>query len=157
MHVYVLLERFSTIGQYQRDHSLLFLLFLHDVQEEPVVLPAKVPLMLVNGSSGIAVGIATKIPPHNLREVVQGLIALIENPNIGVPELMEYIPAPDFPTGRERFHQVQTSSQKRKVPFILYHFAETRMFICELKYCLLVFPNTYRWHFSLGRRIAGCI
>ena len=63
------------------------------------MLPAKVPLMLVNGSSGIAVGIATKIPPHNLREVVNGMAALINNPNISVKELMKYIPAPDFPTG----------------------------------------------------------
>lgn len=57
--------------------------------------------MLVNGSSGIAVGIATKIPPHNMREVVLGLKALIKNPDITIPELMKYIPAPDFPTGEK--------------------------------------------------------
>jgi len=68
-------------------------------QEEPRVLPARVPNLLVNGSSGIAVGIATRIPPHNLREVVRGLHALIDKPDISIPELMEHIPAPDFPTG----------------------------------------------------------
>lgn len=68
---------------------------------EPSVLPAKVPNLLVNGSSGIAVGIATKIPPHNMIEVVQGLKALISNPDITISELMQYIPAPDFPTGGE--------------------------------------------------------
>ncbi|KAG7673555.1 hypothetical protein KSW81_006757 [Nannochloris sp. 'desiccata'] len=68
---------------------------------EPSVLPARVPNLLINGSSGIAVGIATKIPPHNMREVVQGLKALINNPDISIPELMKYVPAPDFPTGGE--------------------------------------------------------
>ena len=69
------------------------------VQAEPSVLPARVPNLLVNGSSGIAVGIATKIPPHNLGEVVSGLKAVIANPDITVGELMRHIPAPDFPTG----------------------------------------------------------
>ena len=64
---------------------------------EPVVLPSAVPNLLVNGSSGIAVGMATNIPPHNLREVVGGLIALIENPEMTIDELMELIPGPDFP------------------------------------------------------------
>lgn len=63
------------------------------------MLPSRVPNVLVNGSSGIAVGIATKIPPHNMREVVQGLMALIDNPDISSGALMQYIPAPDFPTG----------------------------------------------------------
>ncbi|KAK9917213.1 hypothetical protein WJX75_001927 [Coccomyxa subellipsoidea] len=70
-------------------------------QEEPRVLPARVPNLLVNGSSGIAVSIATKIPPHNLREVVAGLHALIDSPDITIAELMQHIPAPDFPTGGE--------------------------------------------------------
>ncbi len=65
----------------------------------PVVLPTRVPNLLVNGSSGIAVGMATNIPPHNLREVVAGCLALIDNPEITVDGLMEYIPGPDFPTG----------------------------------------------------------
>lgn len=67
--------------------------------EEPSVLPAKLPNLLVNGSTGIAVGMATNIPPHNLREVCHATIALINNPDIEIGELMEYIPGPDFPTG----------------------------------------------------------
>jgi DNA gyrase subunit A len=66
---------------------------------EPVVLPAKYPNLLVNGSGGIAVGMATSIPPHNLGEVCSGVVALLDNPHITVQELMEHIPAPDFPTG----------------------------------------------------------
>jgi len=66
---------------------------------EPTVLPAKVPNLLINGASGIAVGMATNIPPHNLGEVAAGLLALIENPEITIPELVEFIKAPDFPTG----------------------------------------------------------
>lgn len=67
--------------------------------EEPTVLPTIAPLLLVNGSNGIAVGMATNIPPHNLKEVVNGILALIENPDLTIPELMRYITAPDFPTG----------------------------------------------------------
>ena len=66
---------------------------------EPTVLPARFPNMLVNGAEGIAVGMATRIPPHNLGEVVDATLALIENPDISTEALMEYIPAPDFPTG----------------------------------------------------------
>ncbi len=66
---------------------------------EPSVLPAKFPNLLVNGSSGIAVGMATNIPPHNMAETINGLIALIENPEITTEELMSHIPGPDFPTG----------------------------------------------------------
>ena len=68
-------------------------------EEEPVVLPSRFPNLLVNGSDGIAVGMATNIPPHNLAEVIDGTIAMIDNPEITVDELMDYIPAPDFPTG----------------------------------------------------------
>ena len=68
-------------------------------EEEPTVLPARYPNLLVNGSDGIAVGMATNIPPHNLAEVIDGTIAMIDNPEITVDELMDYIPAPDFPTG----------------------------------------------------------
>lgn len=64
----------------------------------PAVLPTKIPNLLINGSSGIAVGMATNIPPHNITEVINGCLALIKNPEITVPELMEYIPGPDFPT-----------------------------------------------------------
>ncbi len=67
--------------------------------EEPVVLPARFPNLLVNGSSGIAVGMATNIPPHNLGEVIDGIIMLIENPDIEITELMKVIKGPDFPTG----------------------------------------------------------
>lgn len=66
--------------------------------EEPIVLPAAYPNLLVNGSDGIAVGMATKIPPHNLGEVIDGCVAMIDNPEIPLPELMEIIPGPDFPT-----------------------------------------------------------
>ena len=69
-----------------------------DSLQEPLVLPAKIPNLLVNGSSGIAVGMATNIPPHNLSEVVAGIIAVIENPALTLEELMERIPGPDFPT-----------------------------------------------------------
>jgi DNA gyrase subunit A len=65
----------------------------------PHVLPTRIPNLLVNGSSGIAVGMATNIPPHNLTEVVKGCLAIIENSDITIDELMEYIPGPDFPTG----------------------------------------------------------
>ncbi len=69
------------------------------IEMEPAVLPARFPNLLVNGSDGIAVGMATNIPPHNLAEVIDGTIAMIDNPDISVEELMEFIPAPDFPTG----------------------------------------------------------
>ncbi|MCC0019514.1 MAG: DNA gyrase subunit A [Nitratireductor sp.] len=68
-------------------------------EREPVVLPARFPNLLVNGAGGIAVGMATNIPPHNLGEVIDGCVALIDNPAIGVEEIMEHIPGPDFPTG----------------------------------------------------------
>ena len=67
-------------------------------EHEPVVLPAKVPNLLVNGSAGIAVGMATNIPPHNLTEVINACVALIDNPEVSVNELMEVLPGPDFPT-----------------------------------------------------------
>jgi DNA gyrase subunit A len=69
--------------------------------KEPEVLPAKFPNLLVNGSSGIAVGMATNIPPHNLTEVSNAVIKIIDNPDISVPEIMEYVKGPDFPTGGE--------------------------------------------------------
>lgn len=70
-----------------------------DSSEEPVVLPAKVPNLLVNGSSGIAVGMSTNIPPHNLGEVIGALVALLDDPNLSSVNLMKYIQGPDFPTG----------------------------------------------------------
>jgi DNA gyrase subunit A len=88
--------------------------------EEPVVLPAAFPNLLVNGSEGIAVGMATKIPPHNLAEVINGLLALIEKPDIDVLELMKHIPGPDFPThgtiyGREGIYEAYTTGRGRIV------------------------------------------
>ncbi|MGF1519391.1 MAG: DNA gyrase subunit A [Nodosilinea sp.] len=68
-------------------------------QQEPVVMPSRLPQLLLNGSSGIAVGMATNIPPHNPGELIDGVIALINNPEISTAELMEIIPGPDFPTG----------------------------------------------------------
>ena len=67
-------------------------------EHEPVVLPTRIPNLLINGSSGIAVGMATNIPPHNLNEVISGCLALIDNSDISIPELMQHIPGPDFPT-----------------------------------------------------------
>jgi len=66
--------------------------------DEPVVLPVRLPMLLLNGSSGIAVGMATNIPPHNATEIIDGTIALIDNPEITIPELMQYVKGPDFPT-----------------------------------------------------------
>ncbi|MBP1755272.1 MAG: hypothetical protein H6Q59_1670 [Firmicutes bacterium] len=70
-----------------------------DSEKEPTVLPAMIPNLLINGTTGIAVGMATNIPPHNPDEVIDGVIAYMDNPNITVRKLMDYIPAPDFPTG----------------------------------------------------------
>ena len=70
-----------------------------DTREQPVVLPSRFPNLLVNGSDGIAVGMATSIPPHNMGEVIDATVALIQNPELTVDDLMEYIPAPDYPTG----------------------------------------------------------
>jgi len=69
-----------------------------DSLKEPIVLPTKVPNLLINGSTGIAVGMATNIPPHNLSEVMRGLLALVDNPEVSMDELVDIIPGPDFPT-----------------------------------------------------------
>jgi len=81
-----------------------------DSLSEPSVLPTKIPLLLANGSEGIAVGMATKIPPHNLTELIDGTVAIIKNPDISIDELIRIIPGPDFPTGgfiygREEIHR----------------------------------------------------
>ena len=70
-------------------------------EQEPVVLPSRIPNLLVNGAGGIAVGMATNIPPHNLGEVVDACLAFVDNPDIGVDELLDIVPGPDFPTGGE--------------------------------------------------------
>jgi DNA gyrase subunit A len=68
-------------------------------EKEPVVLPARFPNLLVNGAGGIAVGMATNIPPHNLGEIVDATVALIDNPELGIDDLINIVPGPDFPTG----------------------------------------------------------
>ncbi|WP_088340894.1 DNA gyrase subunit A [Robiginitalea sediminis] len=88
-------EMLADIDKETVDHQLNF----DDSLEEPVVLPTRIPNLLVNGASGIAVGMATNMPPHNLSEVVEGTVAYIDNREIGIDGLMEYIKAPDFPTG----------------------------------------------------------
>ena len=87
-------------------------------EHEPEVLPTRVPNLLVNGSSGIAVGMATNIPPHNLGEVINACIALLENEDLGVDELLEYIPGPDFPTagiinGSQGIHEAYRTGRGR--------------------------------------------
>lgn len=77
------------------DHQLNF----DDTLEEPTVLPTRIPNLLVNGASGIAVGMATNMPPHNLSEVVDGTVAYIDNPDIEIDEIIQHVKAPDFPTG----------------------------------------------------------
>ena len=100
--------RYTEIRMARIAHELLadidketvdFLPNYDDSMEEPSVLPSRLPNLLINGASGIAVGMATNIPPHNLSEVIDGLVALVERPELTIDELIEYIPGPDFPTG----------------------------------------------------------
>ncbi|MEM9930640.1 MAG: DNA gyrase subunit A, partial [Bacteroidota bacterium] len=102
----------NILGDLDKDTVDLQLNF-DDTLKEPTVLPTKIPTLLVNGASGIAVGMATNMMPHNLNEVVDGIVATVDNPEITIDELMEHIKAPDFPTGgiiygldgvREAFH-----------------------------------------------------
>merc|ERR1712072_1565163 len=88
-------EMLADIDKDTVDHQLNF----DDTIEEPTVLPTRIPNLLVNGASGIAVGMATNMPPHNLTEVINGICAVIDNPNPTISELINYIKAPDFPTG----------------------------------------------------------
>ncbi len=99
--------RYTEVRMAKIAHTLLddldketvdFALNYDESESEPVVLPARFPNLLVNGSSGIAVGMATNIPPHNLRETINACLALIEDPDLDIDALMEYIPGPDFPT-----------------------------------------------------------
>ena len=76
-----------------------FQLNFDDTIMEPTVLPTRVPALLINGASGIAVGMATNMPPHNLSEVIDGIIQYIDNNDITIDELIQYVKAPDFPTG----------------------------------------------------------
>jgi DNA gyrase subunit A len=88
-------EMLADIDKDTVDHQLNF----DDTLKEPKVLPTRVPNLLINGASGIAVGMATNMPPHNLREVSSGIVAQIDNPDITIEELMQHVKAPDFPTG----------------------------------------------------------
>lgn len=99
--------RYTEIRMAKIAHSLLadldketvdFIPNYDDTEQIPEVLPTRIPNLLVNGASGIAVGMATNIPPHNLTEVINGCLAMVENPDIDIDGLMEYIPGPDFPT-----------------------------------------------------------
>lgn len=112
--------------------------------KEPTVLPAKVPNLLINGSSGIAVGMATNIPPHNLGEVVDALVLMIDNPEVRIQDLMQYIKGPDFPTGglilgREGIRQAYTTgrgSVKMRAQARIERMSngKTRILVTELPY-----------------------
>ncbi|MDP4552966.1 DNA gyrase subunit A [Alkalihalobacillus macyae] len=113
-------------------------------EREPIVLPARFPNLLVNGASGIAVGMATNIPPHNLGEVIEGLLELSVNPEITIPELMEFIPGPDFPTaaeilGREGIRKAYTTGrgsiiQRAKADIEEYSNGKKTIIVSELPY-----------------------
>lgn len=92
---------YETMLEEVNDSTVDFTSNFDNSQQEPVVLPAKLPILLLNGCSGIAVGMATNIPPHNLNEIVDGLIALIDQPDLTDDKLLKLIPGPDFPTGGE--------------------------------------------------------
>ena len=95
--------RLSKVSQYLIDdiekNTISFKSNYDETEKEPTVLPAQFPNLLVNGAGGIAVGMATSIPPHNLGEVINGTLALIENKDVKIKDLMKHIPGPDFPTG----------------------------------------------------------
>ena len=95
--------RLSKVSQYLIDdiekNTVEYKSNYDETEKEPTVLPSQYPNLLVNGAGGIAVGMATSIPPHNLGEIINGTLALIENKDIKIRELMKHIPGPDFPTG----------------------------------------------------------
>ncbi|MCH6544593.1 MAG: DNA gyrase subunit A [Deltaproteobacteria bacterium] len=116
-----------------------------DSIKEPTVLPSRIPNLLINGGSGIAVGMATNIPPHNLGEVVDGLVAMVENPDITIDELMNYIPGPDFATGgyiygketiRQAYREGRGSIQMRAKLFTetVKRTGKEQIIICEIPY-----------------------
>jgi len=95
-------------------------------ESEPAVLPTRIPNLLINGSSGIAVGMATNIPPHNINEIISACIGLIENPDLSIDELMQYIPGPDFPTaaiinGSQGIHEAYRTGRGRIYMRARYH------------------------------------
>ena len=130
-----------------------------DTMTEPTVLPSKFPNLLVNGSTGIAVGMATNLPPHNLREICDALVALIANPEMTLPELMEIVPGPDFPTGamicgRQGIVDAYTRGRGALVLRAKSHTEEmrggrTRIVVDEIPYGIL--KNT------ITERVAGCV
>ena len=133
-------EMLADIDKETVDHQLNF----DDSLQEPTVLPTRIPNLLVNGASGIAVGMATNMPPHNLSEVVDGTIAFIENRDIEIDELIQHVKAPDFPTGgiiygydgvKEAFH----TGRGRVVMRARAHFEEVRG-----KECIVVTEIPYQ-------------
>lgn len=113
-------------------------------EKEPVVLPSRIPNLLVNGATGIAVGMATNIPPHNLSEVVDGIVHLIKNPDAEIEELMEFIQGPDFPTGGEilglgGLHDAYTTGRgsvmmRSKTEFQRHANGKTSIIVTEIPY-----------------------
>ena len=112
-------------------------------EHEPVVMPTRIPNLLVNGSSGIAVGMATNIPPHNLSEVIAACLALIDNPDATIPDLMEHVPGPDFPTAaiingssgiREAYETGRGKIYVRARTEIEEHDSGSKIIITELPY-----------------------
>ncbi len=109
--------------------------------KEPTVLPAKLPNLLINGSSGIAVGMATNIPPHNIKEIIDAIIALIENPETDLNELMKYVKGPDFPTGStiigtSGIRQAYKTGKGRVVLRSKYEIEDDKIIITEIPYQL---------------------
>ncbi|MDO8628525.1 MAG: DNA gyrase subunit A, partial [Nanoarchaeota archaeon] len=107
--------------------------------EEPLLLPSKIPNLLVNGSSGIAVGMATNMPPHNIKEICQGIIATLQNPEITIGELMHYIKGPDFPTGAiitgtEGLYQAYTTGKGKIIVKAKHIIENNNIVITELPY-----------------------
>lgn len=107
--------------------------------QEPVILPAVLPNLLVNGASGIAVGMATNMPPHNLAEVVDALLAYMDDPEIEVQELMEHLQGPDFPTagiiyGRQGIFDAYTTGKGKVTVRARTHFEDDRVIVTELPY-----------------------
>jgi len=113
-------------------------------EQEPLVLPAHIPYLLINGSSGIAVGMATNIPPHNLSEVLDGVLALLDNPEISIDELIHHIPGPDFPTagqimGRDGIYNAYTTGRgsitmRARSRFERMQNGKTRIIVDQLPY-----------------------
>lgn len=102
-----------------------------DTEKEPVVLPARFPNLLVNGTTGIAVGMATNIPPHNLSEVVAAIDLLMDNPDVTTNELMEVLPGPDFPTGGLVMGNQESEERMKQVRVLLPYVQKLRLLRCQ--------------------------